>query len=97
MGDVIYLPVGTRSGTSGVAFDPDSGDVSWTACAGQVDYQTALRFDGGALLLGSEGIVVICHGRSESRAIGNAVLKAARFASQNVKQRIVEKIAKAAA
>ncbi len=45
---------------------------------------------GGALLLGVDGICVICHGRSEGRAISNAVLLAARLIERGVNQGIVE-------
>ena len=49
---------------------------------------------GGALLLGVEGIVTICHGRSEGRAIKNA-LKLSRDAIKcEVNSKIVEEIRK---
>ena len=49
---------------------------------------------GGALLLGVEGIVTICHGRSEERAIKNA-LKLSRDAVRcKVNSKIVEEIGK---
>ncbi len=47
---------------------------------------------GGALLLGVEGIVTICHGRSEGQAICNA----ARFAAKAVGARVNEHITNAA-
>jgi glycerol-3-phosphate acyltransferase PlsX len=47
---------------------------------------------GGALLLGVEGIVTICHGRSDARAISNAL----KFAGQAVGARVNEHIVAAA-
>jgi glycerol-3-phosphate acyltransferase PlsX len=39
---------------------------------------------GGGLLLGVEGGVIICHGRSNARAIANALLKVIAFVRGNV-------------
>ena len=47
---------------------------------------------GGAPLLGVGGISVICHGASGPRAIQNAVLKAKKFASQHVNERITKRL-----
>ena len=47
---------------------------------------------GGALLLGVEGIVTICHGRSKGTAFSNAI----RFASRAVGARVNEHIVNAA-
>ncbi len=44
---------------------------------------------GGALLLGIEGIVTICHGRSGGRAIGNAIRVARDAVGANVNEHIV--------
>jgi glycerol-3-phosphate acyltransferase PlsX len=43
---------------------------------------------GGAPLLGVKGVCIICHGRSDAKAIKNAIRMAAEFASSNVNQRI---------
>ena len=51
----------------------------------QVDYSEC----GGALLLGVEGIVTICHGRSDRRAISNALRFAAKAVSADVNQHII--------
>ena len=51
----------------------------------RVDYSEC----GGALLLGVEGIVTICHGRSDSRAISNALRFAAKAVSADVNEHIV--------
>jgi len=45
---------------------------------------------GGAPLLGVRGVCIICHGRSDSNAIKNAIKVAANFASSNMNQRIEE-------
>jgi glycerol-3-phosphate acyltransferase PlsX len=47
---------------------------------------------GGAPLLGVNGICLICHGGSSSRAIANAILNAAQSVSHKVNQRIVERL-----
>ena len=44
---------------------------------------------GGALLLGVDGVVVIGHGKSDSRAVGNALRQAARAADAGVNQHII--------
>ena len=43
---------------------------------------------GGAPLLGVKGVCIICHGRSDAKAIKNAIRMAAEFASSNMNQRI---------
>jgi phosphate acyltransferase len=45
---------------------------------------------GGAPLLGVKGVCIICHGRSDSNAIKNAIRVAADFASSNMNHRIEE-------
>ena len=47
---------------------------------------------GGAPLLGLRGVCIICHGRSDSNAIKNAIRVAADFASSNMNQRIEEEL-----
>jgi phosphate acyltransferase len=48
---------------------------------------------GGAPLLGVDGYCLICHGRSEAKAIKNAIRVAKQLVTSGVNQRIVEKIA----
>jgi glycerol-3-phosphate acyltransferase PlsX len=48
---------------------------------------------GGAPLLGVNGTVLICHGRSDSRAIRNAVGVAAAAVREDVNRHIVAAIA----
>jgi glycerol-3-phosphate acyltransferase PlsX len=43
---------------------------------------------GGAPLLGLQGIVIVCHGRSNPKAISNAVKMAAAFVSKNTNERL---------
>ncbi len=50
---------------------------------------------GGALLLGVEGIVTICHGRSTGRAIANALVVASRAVGAKVNDHIVGAVRKA--
>jgi phosphate acyltransferase len=48
---------------------------------------------GGAPLLGVDGYCLICHGRSEAKAIKNAIRVAKQLVNSGVNQKIVEKIA----
>lgn len=47
---------------------------------------------GGAPLLGVNGTLVICHGRSNARAIANSIRIAVKLASNNLNERITEKL-----
>ena len=47
---------------------------------------------GGAPLLGVKGVCIICHGRSDSNAIKNAIRIAAEFYSSKVNQRIEDEL-----
>jgi glycerol-3-phosphate acyltransferase PlsX len=49
---------------------------------------------GGALLLGVDGIVIIGHGRSSSRAIKNAIFLGKKFIIENVKEKISKEMEK---
>ncbi|MBI5587572.1 MAG: phosphate acyltransferase PlsX [Deltaproteobacteria bacterium] len=49
---------------------------------------------GGAPLLGIEGVCVISHGRSNPKAIKNAILRASEFAVGKVNTHVMEEIAK---
>jgi glycerol-3-phosphate acyltransferase PlsX len=44
---------------------------------------------GGAPLLGVDGTVIVCHGRSDRRAICNAILVASRAVARHVNEQIV--------
>jgi glycerol-3-phosphate acyltransferase PlsX len=45
---------------------------------------------GGAPLLGVDGIVMICHGRSDRRAIANAIRACTRAVAHNLNENIVQ-------
>lgn len=60
---------------------------------GQVDYAEW----GGAPLLGVNGVVVISHGRSDRRAIANAIRVAARAVNQHLNETIVRGLSRAGA
>lgn len=47
---------------------------------------------GGAPLLGVDGVCIICHGRSNEAAIGNAVRVARRFVVENFNQAIAQRL-----
>lgn len=51
---------------------------------------------GGAPLLGINGVSVVCHGRSERRAIANAIKAAKRFVALGFKERVIERLSGAA-
>jgi glycerol-3-phosphate acyltransferase PlsX len=52
---------------------------------------------GGAPLLGVEGSVIICHGRSEAKAIANAIAVAVNFTRTGINDQIVAGVAEARA
>lgn len=45
---------------------------------------------GGAPLLGTDGVVIICHGSSSSKAIKNGVKVAAEFVKSKINKHIEE-------
>jgi len=47
---------------------------------------------GGALLLGVNGISVICHGSSKARTIKNAVSACKRFADKHINEQIIDRL-----
>jgi glycerol-3-phosphate acyltransferase PlsX len=47
---------------------------------------------GGALLLGVNGVSVICHGSSKARTIKNAILACKKFAAKRINEKIVERL-----
>jgi len=49
---------------------------------------------GGAPLLGVRGIVIKCHGRSNARAITNAIRVTADFIRERLNERIVDELKK---
>lgn len=51
---------------------------------------------GGALLLGVNGVSVICHGSSKARTIKNAILACKRYDDNHINQKIIDHLAKTA-
>lgn len=49
---------------------------------------------GGAPLLGLKGICIICHGRSNAKAMKNAIRVAAKFAAEQTNERIATELAR---
>ncbi len=49
---------------------------------------------GGALLLGVNGVSVICHGSSKARTIKNAILACKKYDDNHINQKIVDHLAK---
>jgi glycerol-3-phosphate acyltransferase PlsX len=47
---------------------------------------------GGALLLGVNGVSVICHGSSKARTIKNAILASKKFADKHINEKIIERL-----
>lgn len=47
---------------------------------------------GGALLLGVNGVSVICHGSSQARTIKNAILACKKFADKQINEQIIERL-----
>lgn len=66
----------------------DRAQQALQALAGRYDYNE----HGGAPLLGIDGICIICHGSSKDRAIKNALLVAAQYASMGLNQLIVQEL-----
>lgn len=51
---------------------------------------------GGALLLGVNGVSVICHGSSKARTIKNAILACKKFSDKHINEMIVERLSHSA-
>jgi glycerol-3-phosphate acyltransferase PlsX len=49
---------------------------------------------GGAPLLGINGVGIICHGKSSSHAIKNAILEAAKMVQRDINRNILENLAR---
>jgi phosphate acyltransferase len=61
----------------------------WERALSKLEGRTDYAEYGGALLLGIDGICVICHGRSDARAIANAIRMAKTFIQLDVNAHIV--------
>lgn len=71
------------------ALGPEAVEVMNAAIA-RLRAQNDATTYGGAPLLGINGICIICHGRSDERAIENAVRQATTFDAAHVNERIVQ-------
>jgi phosphate acyltransferase len=58
------------------------------------DFKKRLDYSeyGGAPLLGVRGVCIICHGRSNSNAIRNAIRVATEFSEARINERIEEEL-----
>jgi glycerol-3-phosphate acyltransferase PlsX len=77
-------------------FQSELGSSGLKSSAGEVLSRIHRRIDyseyGGALLLGIEGICIICHGRSDAKAISSAIGMAVKAVTSKVTQHIVSDI-----
>lgn len=71
----------------------DAQGQMWKEVARLVHSRTDYAEYGGAPLLGVNGSVVICHGRSDRRAIANALRASKRFIAARINQQIVRELA----
>ncbi len=84
----VHTLVSTAQAMDGVS----SESKEWMgAIRERLDYSTT----GGAPLLGVEGSVIICHGRSNAKAIANAISVAVDFTRTGINDRIVAGVAEA--
>ncbi len=73
---------------------PESQLPTFLKVAGSVKNKTDYAEYGGAPLLGVDGLVIICHGRSDARAIANAIRQSHRFIEHDVNRHIVDGLSK---
>ena len=68
---------------------------TWLCRSVYDDLKAKMTYDeyGGAPLMGTDGVCVICHGRSNDKAIRNAIMNAATFVEKDITARISERIA----
>jgi glycerol-3-phosphate acyltransferase PlsX len=74
------------------AGDVPGGDKVIRGILGDLDTMMNYSEVGGALLLGVEGVCLIAHGRSDARAIANALRLAGRFIDAGVTRQIADGI-----
>lgn len=69
---------------------------SWLCRPVYDKFKTKMTYEeyGGAPLMGTDGVCVICHGRSNDKAIQNAIANAAAFVEKDITARISERIAR---
>ena len=73
----------------------DEADAeAWSRIGRSLLSRTDYAEYGGAPLLGVNGLFIICHGRSDRRAIANALRVSRQYLEANVNTRIVEELAR---
>jgi len=86
MVDLLKQTFGEASGNGNA--DQKTAEAILTRLRARVDYSEF----GGAPLLGVKGVVIIAHGRSDAKAIANAIGVAQRLAEKDVNKRITEEL-----
>jgi hypothetical protein len=83
---------GVRQELAGQEAEPGAGAPKGQiqAALGRLVARNDAGTYGGAPLLGINGICIICHGRSDERAVENAIRLATTFDAGRVNERIVE-------
>jgi fatty acid/phospholipid biosynthesis enzyme len=71
-----------------IAVDAMGGDHAPLEIVRGAEAAIAETWRGGAALVGVEGACIICHGKSDSRAIKNAIAHAKGLAGQNFNEHI---------
>ena len=80
-GELVVRRILTAAHKAGIQLPPELA----AGALREMDYAAY----GGALLLGVDGIVIIGHGRSDARAVSNALKQAARAADSGMNQHIL--------
>ena len=80
-GELVARKILTSAHKAGVDLPPEIA----AGALRELDYAA----HGGALLLGVDGVVIIGHGRSDARAVSNALKQAARAADSGMNQHIL--------
>jgi glycerol-3-phosphate acyltransferase PlsX len=92
-GEALVKMILQDAAAAGETFDK-ADPSTWPAACRSILKRTDYSNYGGALLLGVNGTVIKCHGRSNAKAITNAVSVAIRFATARVNDAIVDAIGK---
>ena len=90
------LPAGTRLALTSIVQltpTPGSGAVLTRPAFKNIKKKLDYAEYGGAPLLGINGVSVICHGRSNAKAIRNAIAVARDYCRGDVSRRIEEQLA----
>ena len=85
-----------RGAVDVAACDGFTGNIVLKTCEGLAEAlggPITYADTGGALLAGVDGVVILAHGRSDARAMKNAILGAARFAEAQIHRKLAESVA----